>query len=182
VPAAVRGDLERPPSAATSGGPRHPIPRPDTAVTFVAVENPAGRCTRSARPRSVRSCGDAPWACARARIESKSRPRRRRELDGDLVADLRTVSAISPVSDFPARCAPPGARCRGRARCASGARAGRRAFRARSGRARPGRRGSRDWRACRAPSRSGAESGTAARRGCERHRADREELLLDVAV
>ena len=89
------------------------------------------------------------------------------ELDRDFVADLahgqRDFAGLGLAGLARARRA---ARCRGRARCAAGARAGRRAFPAPSGRARSARRGFRGSRACRAPSRSRAGSGTGARTGC----------------
>ena len=130
-----------------------PMPRPEICVTFDAVEKP-GWNRHSTSCASVGSLSGArgPSATARSRTRSKSMPRAVvGELDRDFVADLaHRQRDLAGLGLARLRRASRASRCRGRARCAAGARADRRAFPAPSGRARSARRGFRGWRACRA--------------------------------
>ena len=81
-----------------------PMPRPDTCVTLVAVEKPGSKmhCTSWSSVGGA-SAANRPCATAFARIRSRSRPAPSSASSMAIsLPTCRTVRVISPVSDLPA--------------------------------------------------------------------------------
>ena len=100
----------RPPSAMISERTTSmPMPRPETCVTFDAVENPGSKMhSMSCASLGCASGAIRPCATAFARTPSRLRPAPSSASSIAIsFATCRTVSVISPVSDLPAfaRCA-----------------------------------------------------------------------------
>ena len=177
----------RPPSAAISlRTTSMPMPRPEICVTFEAVENPGSK-------RNSTSCASVGFDVGReqARPPGRGRARAARSTPPPSSASSITTSLPTwrtrrarsrPSRTCRRRAAPRATRCRGRARCAAGARAGPTSFSSTE-------RSSSTWppwisRLARLSSSRavGAQDAVQAlRQAAERHRADREQPLLHLA-